>query len=122
MRASDSWDQGRRTSGKTERKPTSDRNEQLGVLPVQRPSPSARAAGEGRVSASEEEIVVFVLTNKASALSLPFLLPCPNTYIFFKDHLAGERLAVEVWTSANTSEGRIAPSSSTAFVPLACPT
>lgn len=37
--------------------------------------------------------MVFVLTNKASALSLPFLLPCPNTYTLLKDHLACKRLS-----------------------------
>ena len=49
------------------------------------------APGEGRRGGhardSEEEIVVSVLTNKASPLSLHFLLPCPNTSIRFKDHL-----------------------------------
>lgn len=52
--------------------------------------------------------MVFVLTNKASALSLPFLLPCPNTYIFVKDHL-------EVGDLSKYLEQELFPSCSTAF-------
>lgn len=70
------------------------------------------APGEGRrgghVRDSEEEIVVSVLTNKASALSLPFLLPCPNTSIRFKDHLVrAQETGSEFWS------GGISPSQST---------
>lgn len=74
------------------------------------------AAGEGRrgghVRDSEEEIVVSVLTNKASALSLPFLLPYPNTSICFKDHLVSSQETGSVFWS-----GGISPPQSTAFVP-----
>lgn len=61
--------------------------------------------------------MVFVLTNKASALSLPFLLPCPNTYIFVKDHLA-----VGVWTSAKTWSRDCFLLAPLPLLPLTCPT
>lgn len=43
--------------------------------------------------------MVSVLTNKASALSLPFLLPCPNTSIRFKDHLVSAQETGSVFWS-----------------------
>lgn len=61
-------------------KPNSDRNEQLGVLPTSAPFSLGWGGRGGASSDSEEEIVVFVLTNKASALPslFSYLAPRPK--------------------------------------------